>query len=70
MTYQQAVSRESGTMSGALCFRGTRVPVRTLFDYLEANQLEDFYIDFPGVTRQMVEAVLHEAGDVLDSKSA
>ena len=31
-------------MSGALCFMGTRVPVKTLFDYLEgASTLEDFW---------------------------
>ena len=45
-------------MSGALCFRGTRIPVSTLFDHLRANQLSAFYSDFPDVTAEMVDAVL------------
>jgi len=42
-------------MSGTPCFTGTRVPVQTLFDYLEAGDtLEAFLDDFPGVTREQV----------------
>ncbi len=58
MTLEQAVSRESGVMSGALCFRGTRVPVSTLFAHLQAGELDEFYLGFPNVTPEMVEAVL------------
>ncbi|MHB8637636.1 MAG: DUF433 domain-containing protein [Fimbriimonadaceae bacterium] len=66
MTLHQAVSRSSDTMSGALCFRGTRVPVQTLFDHLEVGLLEQFYADFPGVTPQMVEAVLQASAELID----
>ena len=46
-------------MSGALCFKGTRVPVTHLFDYLEAgDSLGDFLNDFPTVTREQVLGVL------------
>ena len=46
-------------MSGAPCFAGTRVPVQNLFDYLEAGDtLETFLDDFPGVTREQAIAVL------------
>ena len=46
-------------MSGAPCFAGTRVPVRNLFDYLEAGDtLATFLDDFPGVTREQAIAVL------------
>jgi len=39
-------------VSGAPCFAGTRVPIRALFDYLEAgDSLEEFLEGFPGVTR-------------------
>lgn len=49
-------------MSGVVCFTGTRVPVRHLFDYLEANSsLEDFLEDFPSVTREQAVGVLEEA---------
>ena len=46
-------------MSGAPCFRGTRVPVTHLFDYLEAgDSLGDFLNDFPTVTREQALGVL------------
>lgn len=46
-------------MSGAPCFAGTRVPVQSLFDHLEAgDSLEAFLVDFPGVTREQAIAVL------------
>ena len=41
------VRREPEIMSEALCFTGTRVPVKYLFDYLEgASSLEEFLEDF------------------------
>lgn len=40
-------------MSGMPCFRGTRVPAKSLFDYLESGHtLDDFLLDFPSVTRE------------------
>lgn len=56
------VSRNPEIMSGALCFTGTRVPVKNLFDYLEgSSSLEDFLEDFPTVTRERAVAVLEAA---------
>ncbi len=56
------VSRDSEIMSGALCFKGTRVPVQNLFDYLEgASSLNDFPDDFPSVSREAAVAVLKAA---------
>jgi uncharacterized protein (DUF433 family) len=56
------VSRNPAIMSGALCFTGTRVPVKNLFDYLEgASSLEDFLEDFPSVPRDRAVAVLEAA---------
>ncbi len=56
------VSRDPEIMSGALCFTGTRVLVKNLFDYLEgASSLEDFLEDFPSVTREKAVAVLEAA---------
>jgi uncharacterized protein (DUF433 family) len=49
-------------MSGTPCFTGTRVPVQTLFDYLEAGDpLNEFLDDFPTVSRQQAIAVLEHA---------
>ena len=55
--------RVSGKVSGAWLFRGTRVPIKALFDNLEDGaRLDDFLEWFPGVSRQQVEAVLEFAG--------
>ena len=51
---------------GALCFTGTRVLVKNLFDYLEgASSLEDFLEDFPSVSRAQAIAVLEAARERL-----
>ena len=48
--------------SGTPVFAGTRVPVKTLFDHLEAgDSLEVFLDDFPSVSRDLAIAVLEEA---------
>ncbi len=58
-------------MGGAPVFSGTRVPVQTLLDYLEAGELiDDFLAGFPSVTRNQVVAFLEEAKDrLVDSVS-
>lgn len=49
-------------VSGAPLFAGTRVPIKNLFDYLEAGDtLEDFLEGFPPVTREQAVAVLQMA---------
>jgi len=48
--------------SGTPVFAGTRVPIKTLFDHLEAgDSLEVFLDDFPSVSRELAVAVLEEA---------
>ena len=48
-------------MSGTPCFAGTRVPVKTIFDYLEGGEtLDEFLDDFPTVTRELAIALLEE----------
>ena len=60
------VTRHADIMSGALCFAGTRVPVKHLFDYLEGPaSLDDFLADFPSVSRQRAVAVLEAAQERL-----
>lgn len=57
-----AVERVPGKVSGAWLFKGTRVPVRALFENLEAGaRVDDFLEWFPGVTREQVEIVLQHA---------
>ena len=61
-----AVERLPGKVSGAWLFRGTRVPVKALFENLEDGAtVEDFLAWFPGVTRAQVQGVLEFAGQSL-----
>ncbi|MDP1590016.1 MAG: DUF433 domain-containing protein [Prosthecobacter sp.] len=54
-----AVERDPERVSGAWIFRGTRVPVRALFENLEDGATVDDFLEwFPGVQRAQVEAVL------------
>ena len=56
------ISYDPEIMSGAPCFKGTRVLVQNLFDYLEgSSSLEDFLEDFPSVSRAAAIAVLEAA---------
>ena len=51
-----------GKLNGAWVFKGTRVPVKALFENLEDGaRVDDFLEWFPGVTREQVEAVLAHA---------
>jgi uncharacterized protein (DUF433 family) len=56
------VVRDPGVMSGEPCFRGTRVPVKTLIDYVEEGEtIDEFLDDFPTVGRNQVIAFLEQA---------
>ncbi len=53
------VERHPDVMSGVWVFKGTRIPVKALFENLEDGaRVDDFIEWFPGVTRRQVEAVL------------
>ena len=57
-----AVERIPGKVSGAWLFKGTRVPVKALFENLESGaRVDDFLVWFPGVTREHVDAVFQHA---------
>lgn len=56
------VEHHDDRVSGAWVFRGTRVPVRSLFENLEDGATVDEFLEwFPGVTRHQVEVVLEFA---------
>jgi uncharacterized protein (DUF433 family) len=56
-----AVERTPDRVSGVWLFRGTRVPVKALFENLEEGaRVSDFLEWFPGVTRDQVDAVLKQ----------
>jgi uncharacterized protein (DUF433 family) len=62
----QAITKDPEIMHGLPVFRGTRVPVQTLFDYLETGEtLEDFLEGFPTVSRSLAVEALEEAKELL-----
>lgn len=63
---EPALSRDPEVMHGVPVFRGTRVPVQTLFEYLEHGEsLEDFLTGFPSVSRDLAIRALDEAKELL-----
>jgi uncharacterized protein (DUF433 family) len=59
---RKIVSTSPDVMSGAPVFAGTRVPIQSLIDYLEAgDSIDDFLDGFPTVSREQVIAFLEEA---------
>ena len=57
----EAITRDLEVMHGTPVFRGTRVPIQTLFDYLEGgDSLEEFLEGFPTVSRELAVQVLEE----------
>jgi uncharacterized protein (DUF433 family) len=60
------ITRDPETMHGIPVFRGTRVPVQTLFDYLKGGEtLDDFLEGFPTVPRSLAIQALEEAKELL-----
>ena len=57
-------------LSGNPVFKGTRVPIQTLFDHLEKGvSLSEFLEDFPTVKKEQAIAVIEIAGKILTSKN-
>ncbi len=51
--------------AGKPVFKGTRVAIQTLFDYLEDDSLEEFLKGFPTVSKKQAEAVIELAAEKL-----
>jgi uncharacterized protein (DUF433 family) len=66
MTKNAVVHSDPGILGGTPVFVGTRVPVQTLFDYLEAGDPLDRFLDqFPTVSREQALAALDLARDAV-----
>jgi uncharacterized protein (DUF433 family) len=62
------VHRDPEILAGTPVFAGTRVPVKILFDYLEAGDCLDEFLDqYPSVTREQAIAALEAAREILSS---
>lgn len=69
MDVSELLSSDPEVMSGAVVFKGTRVPVDALFENLAGGvSLEEFLDDFPTVERHQVEAVLLLAAEDLKNR--
>ena len=67
------IQSDPDVLGGIPVFTGTRVPLRTLIDYIEAGQpLADFLDDFPSVSREQAVAALEQAMQALlaDARSS
>ena len=66
----EVIVKDPDILGGTPVFRGTRVPVQTLFDYLEGGEtLEDFLEGFPTVLRDLAVAALEQAKHLLIARS-
>lgn len=62
----EIISREPEILGGTPVFAGTRVPIKAIFDYLEAGEdLDEFLDDFPGVSREQAIGILTVARENL-----
>jgi uncharacterized protein (DUF433 family) len=70
MQVKDYINIDKEILSGNPVFRGTRVPIQSLFDHLEKGiSLDEFLDDFPSVKKEQTIAVLEIAGKILTSKN-
>ena len=66
MSKNDVISRSKDILGGVSVFSGTRVPVQTLVDYLEAgDRIDDFLEDFPIVSHEQAKNFLDRAAEAL-----
>jgi uncharacterized protein (DUF433 family) len=66
MPAKSLITVDPEILGGTPVFAGTRVPVKTLFEYLEDNySLDEFIECFPTVTREVAQGVLEESKTAL-----
>ena len=71
MNLQELITIDKDILGGQPVFKGTRVPVESLFDHLEAGvSLDEFLDDFPTVSKEQAIALLNIANKFLTSKNA
>jgi uncharacterized protein (DUF433 family) len=71
MSSPDLITIDPDILGGAPVFKGTRVPVKTLFEYLERDySLEEFLECFPSVSRALALQVLERSEQALLSPAA
>ncbi|MEO7313951.1 MAG: DUF433 domain-containing protein [Ginsengibacter sp.] len=70
MNIHEIITIDKDILGGQPVFKGTRVPVESLFDHLEAGvSLDEFLDDFPTVNKEQAVALLNMANKILTSKN-
>jgi uncharacterized protein (DUF433 family) len=70
MPVTSVIHTDPEILGGTPVFVGTRVPLKTLIDYLESGlPLDEFLDDFPTVSREQAIAALDEARDALSDRA-
>ena len=70
MDIKEIITTDKDTLGGRPVFTGTRVPVESLFDHLEAGaSLDEFLDDFPTVAREQAVSLLDIANKIMTSKN-
>jgi uncharacterized protein (DUF433 family) len=66
MRSSDLITVDPEVLGGTPVFKGTRVPVKTLFDYLEDNYSMDEFLEcFPSITREMARQLLEQSESAL-----
>jgi uncharacterized protein (DUF433 family) len=70
MEIKDLISKDPEVLGGQTVFKGTRVPVETLFDHLEAGiSLDEFLDDFPSVTKVQAISLLEWTSKLFNHKN-
>ena len=70
MELKDLITIDNEILGGQTVFKGTRVPIESLFDHLEAGiSLDVFLEDFPTVTKDQAIAILELANKLLTTKN-
>jgi len=66
MQSNDLIAVDPDILGGTPVFKGTRVPIKTLFEYLENDySLDEFLVCFPSVTREMAHRILERSESAL-----
>ena len=70
MDLKELITIDKDILGGQPVFKGTRVPIESLFDHLEEGvSLEEFLEDFPSVEKKQAKAILEIANKLFKSKN-
>ena len=70
MNREPAIKIDPEIQGGTPCFNGTRVPVKSMFDYLARGRTLEYFLEqFPSVKREQAAEVLEKAGEIMSSSS-